>query len=261
MIESSLKNKVVWVTGASSGIGEAFVLALASTGARIAITARREERLAEIVAAGANSPSEFLVATGDVTNRDQMHSTHARIVERFGPVDVLIANAGNHVPTDVVQFSAEHVEDLFKVNFFGAINCLEMVLPSMIERSSGYIVGVSSVAGYRGLPKAAAYGSTKAALTNFLEALRFDLEPHGIDVSVVSPGFVKTPLTDKNDFPMPFLMEVAEAAACMLKGVEQRRMEVHFPKKFTFLMKMFRILPYPIYHWLVGRVTKSESTD
>jgi short-subunit dehydrogenase len=175
----------------------------------------------------------------------------------FGSVDVLVANAGSHVPTNLEQFDAREYDSLMMLNYSGALYCIEAVLPSMLERKSGHIVAVSSVAGYRGLPRAAAYGASKAALTHFIESIRFDLVKHGIAATVVSPGFVKTPLTDKNDFEMPFLIEAGKAAKIMLRGIERRKMEVHFPWQFTLIMKLLRIIPYPAYHkFILNKVVK-----
>lgn len=247
------RDKVVWITGASGGLGEAFARELAAEGCVMAISARRGDELHRIAAdlnakGGRVHPFPLdLRVGGDVAR------VSAEIASKLGVIDVLIANAGTHQPTDVSHFSTDEYRELFELNLFATLRCIEAVLPSMVARRSGQIVGVASVAGYRGLPKAAAYGASKAALTHFLESIRFDLEPFGIGVTVVNPGFVKTPLTDKNDFPMPFLMEAAPAARAMLRGVQSGQREVHFPKRFTWIMKTFRVLPYPLYHWLVRR--------
>ena len=253
---ASLKGKVLWLTGASSGIGEAFARRVAKEQCRLVITARRAETL-NALASDLSRDCEVLAIPGDVTDLQQMISIAEQIAQQLSPVDVLVANAGTHIPTDVRRFDANEYDKLMQINFLGVLYCIEAVLPEMIERQSGHIVGVSSVAGYRGLPKAAAYGASKAALSHFLESLRFDLVEHNVDVSVVSPGFVKTPLTDKNEFEMPFLMEAEDAAESMVKGISAREMEVHFPKKFTYLLKLMRVIPYGLYHkFIVSKVVE-----
>ena len=224
-----------------------------------------EERFLEQLAARAleeasgSSPAAdgertVIPLAADVTDLPALKSLAAEVEEKFGPIDVLIANAGTHIPTSVEKFDAAQYEKIMRVNFFGQLNCIEAVLPGMIERKSGHIVGVASVAGYRALPKAGAYGASKAALIHFLDSIRFDLIEHGVDVTVVNPGFVRTPLTDKNDFEMPYLMEVEPAAKTMLAGIEKRKFEVHFPKVFTCQLKLMRIIPFSLYYQIIKRL-------
>jgi short-subunit dehydrogenase len=247
----NLKNKVVWLTGASSGIGEAFAREVIKTGCKLVLSARREHTLKNLCEDLSKINQSVFFYVLDIGDRKQVLEVGSRIAKEVGMVDVLIANAGTHVPTKVEEFNSESYEALTKVNYFGALNCIEAVLPLMLKRGDGHLVAVSSVAGYRGLPKAAAYGASKAALTHFMESLRFDLQNYNVRVTVVSPGFIRTPLTDKNDFPMPFLMEAEDAAKAMLRGIENEQLEVHFPRKFTYIMKFLRILPYSLYHRLI----------
>lgn len=251
---SPLSKKTVWLVGASSGIGEAFAKQVSATGCNLILSARREEKLKDVAEACGGAH----VVALDVCERASVEKAYSEIKEKYGAVDVLIANAGTHKPTRVKHFNVDEYRRVLEVNFFGVLNCFEAVLPDMIERRQGHLVAVSSIAGYRGLPRAAAYGASKSALTHFCESIRLDLEPLDVDVTVVSPGFVKTPLTDKNDFDMPFLMEAEDAAKEMLKGIEQRKYEVHFPWKFTYILKFLRVIPFSLYHRLVRKTVKTD---
>ena len=248
---SPLSGKVVWLTGASSGIGEAFAHELAKTGCKLVLTARRADVLQKLTETLNQAGGTVTYVAGNVADRTQIIALARQIENQLGPVDVLIANAGTHIPTEVERFETREYESIMQINFFGVLNCIEAVLPSMIARKSGHLVAVSSVAGYRALPRAAAYGASKSALSRFMDSIRFDLVKHNVDVTVISPGFVKTPLTDKNDFPMPFLIEADVAAKIMLEGVEKRRHEVHFPKKFTMILKFLQLWPHALYHRLI----------
>jgi len=251
-----MQNKVIWLTGASSGIGEAFAKKLFTLPCKLAITARNSTKLQELVHLASSRPAEVKAYAGDVTDIEQMRSIANQIEADFGALDILVANAGTHVPTDVTAFDVEQYRFIMEINFFGVLNCIDAVLPKMRERRSGHIVGVASVAGYRGLPEAAAYGASKSAIAHFLESLRLDVESFGIDVSVVSPGFVKTPLTDKNDFEMPFLISAEQAAEAMVEGITRKQFEVHFPKRFTLILKFLRILPISWYHFFIKKTVK-----
>ncbi len=248
------RNKVVWLTGASGGIGEAFARKAAAEGCVLAISARRTEELERLAKELNGLGGRVHPFPLDLSIPHAIGQVARAIEAELGPIEVLVANAGTHKPTDVSHFSTEEYRRLFELNLFAVLGCIEAVLPSMRERRTGHIVGVASVAGYRGLPKAAAYGASKSALAHFLESIRFDLESFGVAVTVVSPGFVRTPLTDKNDFPMPFLMEPEPAAEAMLRGVLRRDKEVHFPKRFTWIMKTLRVLPFPLYHRIVRKM-------
>lgn len=190
---AQLKDKVVWLTGASSGIGESLAIDLARRGARLALTARREELLGRLVGKISEQNGRAAGIAGDVTDLGAMQRAVREIETKIGPIDILIANAGTHLFTVPEKFDSSEYLSLMEINYGGMLKCIESVLPGMIERRSGHIVGVASLAGMRGLPRAAAYGSSKAAMIHFLESLRFHLKQYGLKVTIVNPGFVKTP--------------------------------------------------------------------
>ena len=237
---------VAWVTGASSGIGEEVALRLAGEGWTVLASARRRDAL-EAVAARATGPGRIIPVPVDVTDLEGVRRTVADLHAAHGAVALLILNAGTYKPDSAAKLDAAAYRHTIDVNLMGVVNCLDAALPDMIARRMGQVVIVSSVAGYRGLPRSLAYGASKAALINLAESLYLDLERYGIRTQLVNPGFIKTPLTDKNDFPMPFLMPVKEAAARMVAEMKQDHFEITFPRRFTFLLQRLRCLPYPLY--------------
>ncbi|HUZ72880.1 MAG TPA: SDR family NAD(P)-dependent oxidoreductase [Stellaceae bacterium] len=245
----------VWITGASSGIGRALALVLARRGDAVAASARRADELAALVAEAAALPGRIVAFPVDVADEAAMAQTCAAIEAAIGPLDLAVFNAGTHEPVSVESFTPAPFRRLMAINYMGAVNGIAAVLPRFLARRGGHIAVVSSVAGYRGLPQAAAYGPTKAALINLCEALKLDLDRHNVRISVVNPGFVKTPLTDRNPFPMPFLMPVEDAARRLLAGLERGAFEITFPRRFTWLVKLARILPYALYFRLIRRTT------
>lgn len=244
---TSLKGQRVWVVGASSGIGEATAHELLKRGARVAISARREAELKAVAG------SEMTVVVADVTDRASVDAAAAKVLEALGGIDMVIVNAGFWEQMDVTNWDrdlfARHVE----VNLLGMNNCIGAVLPQMMGAGSGTIVGVASVAGYRGLTGAEAYGATKAAQINMLEAMRVALDRKGVRVVTVCPGFVKTGLTESNSFPMPFLIDADEAAESICAGLERGRMEIVFPLPMAALMKIARVLPVRLWAKVFGR--------
>jgi NAD(P)-dependent dehydrogenase (short-subunit alcohol dehydrogenase family) len=248
----------VWITGASSGIGEALIAPLVARGARVAISARRADMLAAIASEWQTRGADVRAFPLDVTDQAAVITTVRAIEQAFGGIDVAILNAGGHPPGSGARFDGQQFIDVMTLNYFGVIYGIGAVLPGMLARGRGYIAGVASVAGYRALPAAGAYGASKAALIHMLDSIRFDLEPRGIRVSVVNPGFVKTPLTDRNRFPMPFLMPLGAAVEALVRGLEKEQREIHFPKALTLTLKLLRILPYPIYQWIIVRATKGR---
>ena len=248
----------VWITGASSGIGEALVAPLVTRGARVAVSARRADRLEALASAWRARGADVRAFPVDVTDRAAVTACVGEVERALGGIDVAILNAGGHLPGAGHRFDPEQYADIMTLNFLGAVYCIDAVLPDMLARGRGYIAGVASVAGYRAVPAAGAYGASKAALIHMLDAIRFDLEPRGVLVSVVNPGFIKTPLTDRNRFPMPMLMPVAPAAEALVRGLERERREIHFPKPFTWTLKLLRILPYPVYQWIIWRATRGR---
>jgi len=238
----------VWITGASSGIGRALALRLASEGRVIVASARRDAILDETVAAaGAAGCGECMFSVPvDVTDAAAVRDAVTAIETAHGSIATAVLNAGTHQPMGAHDFSTTTLRRLFDVNFFGIANCIEALLPRMISRRGGQIVVVASVAGYRGLPTAAAYGATKAALINMVEALKPELDACGVDIRLVNPGFVRTPLTDRNPFPMPCLMEVDDAAEAFARGLAGNRFEIVFPRRFAYALKLLRLLPYSL---------------
>lgn len=247
----TLGDSRIWLTGASSGIGEALVAPLLDAGARVALTSRRRDVLDSIAGRFPAQSGRLLVAPADVTDRSSIRAAVQAIDSAWGGVDLAILNAGTHAPVSAIEFDIEPYIQVMTLNFFSVLYCIDAVLPQMLARGSGYIAGVASLAGYRPLPTAAAYGASKAALAYALQAMRFDLEPRGVDVTVINPGFVRTPLTDLNTFHMPALIDAADAARMIVRGLRRRRKEIHFPARFSWTLKAMRVLPYPIYEWII----------
>lgn len=232
--------KVAWITGASTGIGREVALQLADLGVTVAASARSDDKLASL---GANIKSYPL----DVTDRTAVLATISNIERDIGPIDLAILAAGTYTPVDVENFAPIVFETTMTTNYLGVMNALAGLLPAMLARRAGHVAWIASVAGYVGLPKAAAYGPSKAALINLAESLKLDLERRGITVSVINPGFVETPSTAQNDFSMPFLMQAPEAARLSIEGLLRRKFEITYPWRFVTIMKLARLLPYALF--------------
>jgi len=243
---------VVWITGASSGIGESLAREMASRGARVAITARRGDRLDAI------ARDRMLSVPADVTDLDAMRAAAARVEEELGPIDLAVLNAGTWRQMDVTAWDTELFRLHVETNLMGMVHGIDAVLPGMRRRRGGVIAGVSSVAGYRGWPSSEAYGSTKAAEINLLESLRIDLLPLGIRVLTVCPGFVRSDLTSQNTFRMPFLMEPPDAAARIADGIAREKAEMVFPLPMMLLMKATRLVPVRPWAALMSRQAKTR---
>lgn len=254
MTKIELTGKCVWLTGASSGIGEALAYELARRGAKVAITARRREILEGMVATISAAGGKAYSFPGDVLNLDEMKRIVASIEDTVGPIDIAIPNAGTHLFTKPEQFDSAEYLSIMQLNFGGVLHCLEAVIPRMVLRGKGYLAPVASLAGYRGLPRAAAYGASKSALIHFLESIRFHLQPKGITISIVNPGFVKTPLTDKNDFYMPFLISPEKAARIICNGIERGKRTIAFPVPFSWIVALGKFLPAPVYEKIVNQL-------
>jgi NAD(P)-dependent dehydrogenase (short-subunit alcohol dehydrogenase family) len=248
------QGKSVWLVGASSGIGEATAEALHSAGARVFVSARNAAALDRFVEAHPGAVAVPLDASDPAAVK-----AAAQTVQQAGPVDLVMYCAGYYKPQRADHFDLSEMLKHQQVNYLGVLYVLDAMLPSFLERQAGHISIVSSVAGYRGLPKSLAYGPTKAALINLAETLYVDLKASGIGVSVINPGFVKTPATAHNDFPMPGLVTTAEAASEILAGWRKGAFEIHFPKRFTLWMKALRILPYAVFFAIASRLVKSEA--
>ena len=235
--------RTAWVTGASSGIGRELALRLARRGVRVAISARSAEKLNEVAA-----ESDLILAVPvDVTDRAAVKRAHDEIRAAFGSIDLAVLNAGAWHPFDASAYDAALADASMAVNYGGVVNALEPLIPAMIEAGRGHLVLVASVAGYRGLPQAAAYAPSKAAVISLAEALRLELHRRGLVVQLVNPGFVETPMTAKNDFPMPYILEPGDAADRILKGLERTRFEIAFPWQLVTGLKVMAALPYSLY--------------
>lgn len=242
-----LKDKTAWVVGASSGIGAATARELVSRGARVAISARREDQLAE-VAGGL-----MLVVPADVTDALGLRAAADRVRTELGPIDLVVLNAGYWQQMHATSWDTEVFRRHVEVNLVGMSNGIGAVLPEMIARGSGVIAGVASVAGYRGMAKSEAYGATKAGQINLLEALRGQVARKGVHVTTICPGFVRTEMTQGNDFPMPFIVEADEAARAVCDGLERERNEIVFPKRMAVVMKAARLVPVSLWPRLWSR--------
>lgn len=244
-----------WVTGASTGIGRAVALKLARSGWTVLATARSADKLDTLVVEAEGAAGKVIALPCDLTDLAATQTVVDNARRDVGPIALALLNAGTYKPDSLRTFSSTAFRAQFDINVFGTFHCLEAILPAFIEAKRGHVAIVSSVAGYRGLPRAMGYGATKAALINFTEALRLMADPYGIKVQLINPGFVRTPLTDKNDFPMPFLMEVEDAAKAIVDGLASPRFEIAFPAPFVFMLKRLRALPYGVYFALIKRQT------
>lgn len=251
--------KTAWITGASTGIGEAVTTLLIEKGTRVGMTARNPDTLHRYLQGlDPSLRKRVLLLPADVRNIEQLAQAYENLQTTWGVPDLLLANAGTHINMPARRISWEDCHTVLDVNLLGGVRTITLVLPDMIARGSGHIAAVGSLSSYRGLPWAAAYGASKSGLNNFLQSLRFDVEPHGILVTAINPGFVKTPLTAKNPFPMPMSITAETAAKYICEGLGRNKMEIHFPPLFSWFFKMLRILPYPIYHQVVKRMTGSH---
>jgi|TARA_B100001540_G_C15794179_1_gene636863 short-subunit dehydrogenase len=250
-----MDNKVIWITGASTGIGKALALKFVNHGWKVAISARRENLLKEIELNNKNIFSFPL----DVTNKQKCMSVFLDIKNKLGNIDICVFSTGTWNPKKEKEIDVEQIEDVMKVNFFGTLNCIKSVEKYFKEKKNGHISIVSSIAGYRGLPNSTGYGPSKSALNNLAESLYFDFKRYKVRVSLISPGFIKTPMTDKNDFKMPFLKTVDYAADKIYEGlINSKNFEIDFPKQLTLILKIFKIMPNKIYLGLVEKLTKFQ---
>jgi short-subunit dehydrogenase len=242
----------VWVIGASYGIGAATARALLAAGARVALSARSEDKLRDVASANATAT---LIEPLDFTQGRQVSAAWQRIRAAWGGCDLVLVVAGTHREVRAWELDEAAADALLETNLNGPIAAVAAVLPGLIAQGSGAVGIVSSVAGYRGLPKALVYGASKAALINFTETLYLDLHPKGLGVYLINPGFVATPLTASNEFRMPHLISADEAAAQIIAGLREGDFEIHFPRAFTRQLKLLQLLPYRLYFAAVRKAT------
>jgi NADP-dependent 3-hydroxy acid dehydrogenase YdfG len=243
----------VWITGASSGIGAALAQALARQGRQVVISARRVEAL---LAVAVDFPGIVPVPL-DVTDRSAVQQAVRTIERDIAPIGLAVLNAGTYWQTPAKLFDAASVMSLLEVNVGGTVACLEALLPGFLARRQGHLAVVASVAGYRGLPNAAGYSASKAALIAMTESIRLDLPGPAFKIQVINPGFVATPLTAKNDFPMPDIISTERAAALIMAGLASSRFSIDFPWRFALAMRLLRIMPDRIYFPLMRKITQS----
>ena len=245
-------NKVVLITGASSGIGRGLGIELARRGASVGLLARRHELLNAIVGEIEGFGGRALALPADVTHADQVKAAVSELRRQFGYIDLLVANAGIGATTYAVDLCEKAVADLINVNVIGVVNSVTAVIPQMVKRGSGHLVAISSLAAYRGLPKSAAYCASKAATSALFEGLRIDLLGTGVDVTIIHPGFIKTPLT-VDVKRTPYLMELDEAVPKILRAIEKRRKGYSFPWQLASIARACMLLPNPLYDWFAIR--------
>lgn len=246
---------MAWITGASSGIGRQLALDLAGQGYTVAATARRQDKLNELVAEATQSAGKILPCPGDVTDRTAMGQLVDHIETDIGPVVLAVFNAGNYFPASGDRLNSADFVRTYDINLFGVINGLVPVVDRMKTRGQGQIAFVSSVSGYGGWPMTSAYGASKAALINMAEALKFDFDKMNIRIQLINPGFIDTPLTEPNRFRMPALMSADQASRRITTGLRNGGFEITFPRRFTWWLKLISHVPYPAYFWVMNRMT------
>ena len=253
-----MNKKTIWITGGSTGIGKALAIKFASKGWNVAISARRENLLTEI----SNNNENIHGFQLDVTDKSKCKEVFEQIKNKFQSVDICFFSTGTWNPKKEKDIDVEQIEDVFKVNFFGTLNSIKAVEEYFKNKKGGIITIVSSIAGYRGLPNSTGYGPSKSALNNLAESLYFDFKRSNVRVCLVSPGFIKTPMTDKNDFKMPFLKTTEYAAEKIYDGLINKNVfEIHFPKSLTLILKLLSFLPSKIYFGLLGKMTKYQKNN
>jgi short-subunit dehydrogenase len=253
------KNQTIFLTGASSGIGEALAIAFAKRGATLGLIARREPELRDLARRCEEAGGTARLFPGDVTDAGVLQAAADEFRNEFGHIDILIANAGiggNNAETRALEPDA--VRKVIDVNLLGAVNAVHAVLPQMLERGSGHLVAISSLAGFRGLPRSAAYSASKAGMTAFFESVRLDVRNKGIDVTIIQPGFIKTPLTAGRHNNMPFLMELDDAIPHFIRAIERKKRFAAFPWQLATLVRAGKIFPAWLYDRIAGRARYRE---
>ena len=250
-----MNDKVIWITGASTGIGKALAIKFSKNGWKVAISARRAEILDDISKQNEN----IFPFPLDVTNKEECKKVFLEIKNKLQNIDICVFSTGTWDPKKEKDIDIDQIENVMKVNFFGTLNSIKSVEKYFKDSGKGHISIVSSIAGYRGLPNSTGYGPSKSALNNLAESLYFDFKKYGVRISLISPGFIKTPMTDKNDFKMPFLKTSEYAADKIYHGlINTNVFEIHFPKQLTLILKFLKILPNWLYLKLVGKLTRYQ---
>jgi len=248
-----LRGRSLWLIGASSGIGAALAPALAAEGCLLAISARRAPELLRVAGEASLRGPQPLVKPLDVKDLDAMQRTYAELKQAWGRVEVMFYNAGTGMDASVENFDTRAALDLMDVNLLGLVRAVGTVMPDMITDRAGEIIGMASIAGYAGMPKSSSYSASKAAEIAFLQSLRIDLRRHGIGVTTVNPGWIRTPLTEHSRSRMPFIISAEEAARRIVEGMLKGEPEIHFPKRLSWPAKLFTALPRPIYETIARR--------
>lgn len=249
----NFNEQVIFLTGASSGIGEGLALALAKQGATLGLLARRESELLDLANRCQALGGTARVFPCDVTDAPAVEAAAATFFKEFGHIDILIANAGiggNNAETRALRPDA--VKKVIDINLLGAANSVHAVLPEMLKRGKGQLVAISSLAGFRGLPKSAAYSASKAGMTAFFESVRLDVRHKGIDVTIIQPGFIKTPLTSGRENKMPFLMELDDAIPLFIRAIEKKKAFAAFPWQLATIVRAGKIFPAWLYDMVAG---------
>jgi len=250
-----MSKKTIWITGGSTGIGKALAIKFASKNWNVAVSARRVELLNDL----SNSYENISCFPLDVSDKEKCKEVFTEIKNKFENIDICFFSTGTWDPKKEKDIDLEQMQNVFQINFFGTVNCIKAVEQYFRDKRNGIITIVSSIAGYRGLPNSTGYGPSKSALNNLAESLYFDFKRYDVRVCLVSPGFIKTPMTDKNNFKMPFLKTPEYAADKIYDGLVNKNIfEIHFPKSLTITLKLLSFLPSKIYFGLVGKLTKYQ---
>ena len=246
------ENKTIILTGASSGIGKALAGNLVKEKCRLILIARRKDILEKFAAENKNHNAEVFVYQCDVSNKEDVTKTFSEIITKFGKIDIAVLNAGTGQNVSVENYDSKYADEIFGVNVLGMIYCVEQLLPGLIKQRAGMIVGVSSLADNRGYSGSGFYCASKAAATIYLEGLRVELKKYGVKVITVKPGFVKTPMTDKNDFDMPLIMHADKAANIILNGIKKEKRIIQFPLPISLSAKVIGLMPSWMYEFIAG---------
>lgn len=248
-------SKLVWITGASSGLGAALAKTCVADGHRVVISARSRDKLAAL-RAELGAPEKVYICPMDVTVHTELVSGIDQIISQYGLPDLTILNAGTYTPMGFNDFSADKMRELFELNVFAIAEAIELLIPRLGARGEGTVAVVGSVAGDIGLPYAGAYAASKSALMRLCESLRPEFERAGLQLSIVNPGFIKTPLTAKNDFPMPFMISAERAAKITMAALERGRFEIRYPFLMSIAMRVLTALPRPVQHFVTTRMLR-----